>query len=184
MLKRLARALREAGALLAIICAGGYLAVYLLTFVQHGVIKHVIPGEVTKGVWSSGTLYLSAAGDFDDRPTCDITPRGNGKGKWRAVTLPPESSGRNPDLDGRVVRRWFSGPADVQCTGPVYLSSQPWPVGYWIAEHGWFNLLVPLVGGLGYVILPNGSWPIRLTRRIQGALKRLRNRLQQNKPLH
>ncbi len=177
MVNRLARALRQVVGLLAMACAAGYLAIYLITFVQHGVFARVATATATSGVWHSGTLYLSAAGTFDNTPRCEITPRGQHGQPPKTLTLPHPKSGRNPDLDGRIVRRWFTGPADVRCDGPVSMSTQPWPIGYWIGEHGWFNLLVPFVGGFGYLILPNDSWPLRLSRRAQRSISRIRSRL-------
>jgi hypothetical protein len=53
-----------------------------------------------------------------------------------------------------LVRRWFAGDATVACTAPAAIASQPWAVGFRVAEHTWMTVPAVLVAILGRILVP------------------------------
>ena len=98
-------------------------------------------GAVDAGhAWNGdGPVYLTSAVRGGEH-SCTITPQA---GEPRTVSV-PSWPGRGPQVDGRQVDRWFSGPAQVSCTDPVYLT-QGWPVRLYPLVEQWLVLLAGIV---------------------------------------
>jgi hypothetical protein len=102
--------------------------------------------------WSSGSsLYLTGRAGVDVAPICDINPE---RGPSRSVTVPAQDSRRGLDLRGRLLESWFTGTASVRCSADAILATQPWPIGYRIAEHSWLAIPAVVLGIVGWILLP------------------------------
>lgn len=133
---------------LAMVIGLGAVAVTIGTVLHHSLFS----AETSSGSWDARALYISSAAGPGAGPSCTIEPKEGRSG--RTVSLPEERQGRGFDLRGRTLSRWFTGTASVRCTGPVRMSSQPWAVGYWLAERTWMIIPAVLLAVFGWVIRP------------------------------
>lgn len=144
------RAARGVVAWLMVVVGVGSLLLIFATMGQHDILA----GTVSSGTWDGGVLYLSSAEGTRTGLTCVIKPD---KGETRSVVLPREQSGGRGDTHGEILTRWFDGSASVACYGEVRMSTQPWPVGFWLAGHSWMIIPAVILTAFGWMLTPSRS---------------------------